>query len=333
MKEMTMNCVRPLRRACLAMAALGLLAGTGAALAGPYPERPVTVVAPYPAGGAADVLTRLLSKKLEEQLGQPVIVENRPGAGTAIGATYVANAKPDGYTLLLSSNSTFTLNPALYPKLTYDAATAYESLGQVGSVALSLVVHPSVRATSVQQLVADIKAAPDRFVYGSFGNGTSSNFAGAMFNSAAGVNMTHVPYKGSAPLMTDLIGGQIPISFDTVVAAAPQVRSGKVRVLAVAASRRSSLMPDVPTMAEVGLPDVDMNAWVALVAPKGLPADVRARLDKAVSTMMALDDTQEQMRKAGFEPRYTPVPDWAGLVRRDIARMKAIAEKAHIKAD
>lgn len=321
--------VNTLRRALLASSLLF----AGLACAAGYPERPVTLVAPYPAGGAADVLARILGKKLEEQLGQPVVVENKPGAGTAIGAAAVANAKPDGYTLLISSNSTFTLNPAVQPKLPYDPAKGFDAIGMVGSVALAVLVHPSVTAANVPQLVAAVKANPDKFVYGSFGNGTSSNFAGAMFNNATGLKMMHIPYKGSAPLMTDLIGGQIPVSFDTVVAAAPQLKSGKIKVLAVASAKRSGVMPDVPTVAEAGYPGFDMTAWLALVAPRGLPADVKARLEKALATLMASPDTQDKMKAAGFEPAYSAVPDWAGMVTADIARMKAIAERSQIKID
>ena len=325
---------KALRRTLIASSIL-LAAILGADLAGAagYPERPVTLVAPYPAGGAADVLARILGRKLEEQLGQPVVVENKPGAGTAIGAAAVANTKPDGYTLLLSSNSTFTLNPALSPKLLYDPVKGFEPIGMVGSVALAVLVHPSITATGVPQLVAAAKANPDKFVYGSFGNGTTSNFAGAMFNAATGLQMTHIPYKGSAPLMTDLIGGQIPVSFDTVVAAAPQLKSNKIKVLAVTTAKRSTLMPDVPTVAEAGYPGFDMSAWLALVAPRGLPVEVKNRLDKALATLMASPDTQDKMKTAGFEPAYHPIPDWTGMLTADIARMRGIAERAQIKAD
>lgn len=310
----------------------GLLACAGLAHAA-YPERPVTLVAPFPPGGAADVLSRLLAKKLEEQLGGPVIVENRPGAGTAIGATAVAKAKPDGHTLLISSNSTFTLNPALQPTLPYDPVKDFEPIGLVGSVPLTLLVNASVPVNEVHQLIAAVKAQPDKFVYGSFGNGTVSNFAGAMFNAAAGVKMTHVPYRGSAPLMNDLLGGQIPVSFDTVVAAAPQLKGGKVKVLAVTSARRSALLPDVPTLAESGFPGFEMSSWIAVVAPRGLPADVKTRLGKAFATIMTSSDTQERMKAAGFEPTWNPLPDWAGFVNSDIARMKAVAERAQIRLE
>ncbi|MDB5850577.1 MAG: transporter substrate-binding protein [Rhodoferax sp.] len=323
----------PRRRQLLASSLLLCATAFGSVHAADFPERPLTLVAPFPAGGAADVLARLLGKTLQDQLGQPVIIENRPGAGTAIGAAYVANAKPDGYTLLISSNSTFTLNPALQPKLSYDPAKGFDAIGIVGSVALAVLVNPNVKAANLQQLVAAAKSKPDDFVYGSFGNGTSSNFAGAMFNNATGLKMTHIPYKGSAPLMTDLIGGQIPVSFDTVVAASQQLKSGKVRVLAVATAKRSALLPDVPTVAEAGFPGVDMNAWLALVAPRGLPLAVKARLEKALATLMASPDTQEKMKLAGFEPGYSAVADWPGMVSADIVKMKAIAERDQIKVE
>lgn len=318
-------------RRCLlaACAALALSPSAWAA----YPERPVSLVAPYPAGGAADVLARLLAKQLEGQLGKPVIVENKPGAGTAIGAAAVANAKPDGYTLLVSSNSTFTLNPAAGAKTSYDPAKSFDALGMVGTLPLAVLVNPTVPAQNVSQLVALAKANPDKFPYGSFGNATSSHFAGAMFTQATNLKLTHVPYKGSAPLMTDLIGGQIPISFDTVVAAGPQLRAGKIKVLAVTTAKRAGSLPDVPTMAESGYPGFDLTAWLALVGPHGMPAEVKERLTKALQAVMASPETQEAMRKAGFEPQWALIPDWAKLVNDDTARMKAVADKAQIKLD
>jgi tripartite-type tricarboxylate transporter receptor subunit TctC len=298
-----------------------------------YPERPLTLVAPYPAGGAADVVARLLAKRLEDPLVKPVVVDNRPGAGTAIGAALVANAKPDGYTLLVSSNSTFTLNPAAGAKTSYDPAKSFEAIGLVGTLPLAVLVNPAVPAQDVRQLVAAARANPDKFPYGSFGNATSSHFAGALFAQATGLKLMHVPYKGSAPAMTDLIGGQIPLSFDTVVAAAPQLKAGKIKVLAVTTAKRSGNLPDVPTMAESGYPGFDFTAWLAVVAPQGLAPEVRDRLVKALQAVMTSPETQEAMRKAGFEPQWAPVTDWAGMVNADIARMKAVADKAQIKLE
>ena len=321
-------------RSLLARAALGIAALIPMMSAqAVYPERAITLVAPFPAGGSADVVSRLLARKLEEQLGKTVVVENRPGAGSVVGGTYVANAKPDGYTLLLGSNSTFTLNPALLPKMPYDAATAFEPIGQVGTVTLALIVNPSVPAQTVAELVAEIKAHPDKYVYGSYGNGTTSNFAGAMFNDATGLNLLHVPYRGSSPAMADLIGGQIPVAFDTIVASLPQVRNGKIRALAVTSVKRSPFMPEVPSLDELGYKGYEMTSYLTIVAPAGLPADVRKRLVDAMTKLMADPDTQEKMKAAGFEADWKIIPDWAGSVGAEIAAMKAIARKSNIRAD
>jgi tripartite-type tricarboxylate transporter receptor subunit TctC len=326
----------PLRTSALLHAAAWACASFAALLpahAAGFPEKPVQVVVPFPPGGAGDVMGRLLARQLETRLGQPVVVDNRPGAGTAIGAQYVANAKPDGYTLLLSSNSTYTLNPAIQPKLSYDPAKAFEPLGMVANLALVLVAHPSVQAGNVKQLVAAAKATPDKYMYGSFGNGTVSHFAGEMFNAAAGVKMTHVPYRGSAPAMTDLVGGQIPLAFDSVVAAAPHIKTGKIKPLAVTTAARSALMPEVPTVAESGYAGYEMSSWIVLVAPRGLPPEVRQKLEQALAASMEDADLRDKLKGVGFEPAYAPVKDWSGMLGRDISRLRKIAEQSNIKPD
>jgi tripartite-type tricarboxylate transporter receptor subunit TctC len=298
-----------------------------------YPEKPVQIVVPFPPGGAGDVMGRLLARQLESRLGQPVVVDNKPGAGTAIGAQFVANAKPDGYTLLLSSNSTYTLNPAIQPKLSYDPVKAFEPVGMVANMALILVAHPSVQENSVQQLVAAAKAAPEKYMYGSFGNGTVSHFSGEMFKAAAGVKMTHVPYRGSAPAMTDLVGGQIPLAFDSVVAAVPHIRTGKIKPLAVTTTTRSALLPDVPTVAESGYAGYQMSSWIVLVAPRGLPPEVKQKLEQALAAAMDDAELRDKLKGVGFEPAYAPIKDWSGMVGKDIARLRKIAEQSNIKAD
>jgi tripartite-type tricarboxylate transporter receptor subunit TctC len=314
------------------LAGLALLVATPAP-ASDFPQRPIQLVAPYPAGGAADVLSRMLAKKLEAELGQPVVVENKPGAGTAIGAAAVANAKPDGYTLLLSSSSTYSLNPAIQPKLPYDPVNGFEAIGRVGTVALAVLVHPSVKATTIGELVALIRAEPAKYGYGSFGNGTVSHFAGEMLRSAAKLQYAHVPYRGSAPAMQDLIGGQIPISFDTLVATLPQLKAGKVRALAVTTARRSQLLPDLPTVTESGFPGYEIDSWIALVAPRGLPEAVATRLRQTLAKVMADPDTKRRMIDAGFEPRFEPLTNWGTVVAADIQRMKTIATQSNIKVD
>jgi tripartite-type tricarboxylate transporter receptor subunit TctC len=298
-----------------------------------YPERAVQLISPFPAGGAADVLARYLGKEMEAQLGKPVIILNKPGAGTIIGAQAVTTAPPDGYTLLLSSNSTFSANPAVYAKLPYDPATDFEPIGMVATLSLAILTQAGSPLNNVGELVAAAKADPKKYLFATFGNATAPHFAAEMFKAAAGIEMTHVPYRGSAPAMTDLLGGQIPLSFDTVVAAVPQIQTGKIKALAVTTAQRSSLLPDVPTIAESGYPGFDMGSWAALVGPKGMPADVKARLTKALETVMAMPAVQDKLKTMGFEPTYHPIDDWTAYVTKDIGRMREIAMRAQIKVD
>ena len=298
-----------------------------------FPERAVTLVAPFPAGGAADVIARLLARQLEIQLGKSVIVENKSGAGSVIGAAYVANAKPDGYTILLGSNSTFVLNPALMAKMPYDAAVDFDVLGKIGTLGLALLVNPQVPAKNVAELIALIRANPDKYSYASYGNGTTSNFAGAMFNSVTGLNVMHIPYKGSTPAMNDTIGGQVPMAYDTILATTPQDKAGRIRALAVTSLKRSPLLPDVPTLAESGLKDFNVVAWQAIVGPKGLPADVKAVLQKALKAVIEDPAVIEKMAATGFDISWNPADDWTQMVRAEIAEAKDIAAKAKITAD
>jgi tripartite-type tricarboxylate transporter receptor subunit TctC len=305
----------------------------GMRAAAEYPERPVQLISPFPAGGAADVLARYLGKELEAQLGKPVIILNKPGAGTIIGAQAAATAPADGYTLFLSSNSTFSANPAVYAKLPYNPATDFEPIGMVATLSLAILTRADSPLKDLGDLVTAAKANPKKYLFATFGNATVPHFAAEMFKEAAGIEMAHVPYRGSAPAMTDLLGGQIPLSFDTVVAALPQIQTGTIKALAVTTAQRSSLLPDVPTIAESGYPGFDMGSWAALVGPKGLPADVKARLAKALKTVMAMPAVQEKLKTMGFEPTYHPIDDWTGYVNKDIGRMREIAMRAQIKVD
>lgn len=313
--------------------ALSVASLMGAAAHAAYPDKPVQLIVPFPPGGAGDVAARLVAVQLEKELGATVIVNNRPGGGTIIGAQAAANAAPDGYTLFLSSNSTFTLNPAIRTDLNYDPARDFEPIGAVGTIPVVIAVNGQQPYGDLASLVAAAKAAPDRIMYGSFGTGTVAHFAGEMFNSAAGLRMSHVPYRGSGPAMTDLIGGQIPVSFDTVVAVLPHVKSGKVKPLAVTTPRRSLMLPDVPTIAESGYPGFDLSSWVVLVAPSGLPAEVSSRLKDSLAAAMANTQLREKMTAAGFEPVPTPVDDWKGTLAAETARLKAIAQQADIKPE
>ena len=298
-----------------------------------FPERAVTLISPFPAGGASDVIARLLARQLELQLGKSVIVENKAGAGSVIGAAYVANAKPDGYTLLLGSNSTFILNPALMAQIPYDAAVDFDAIGKIGTLGLALLVSPQVPAKNVAELIALIRANPDKYSYASYGNGTTSNFAGAMFNSATGLNVMHIPYKGSTPAMNDTIGGQVPMAYDTILATTPQHNAGRIRALAVTSIKRSPLLPNIPTLAESGLKDFNIVAWNAVVAPKGLPADVKAVLQKALKAVIDDPAVVAKMAATGFDISWNPANDWPQMIRTEITESKEIAAKAKIKIE
>lgn len=311
-----------------------VLALTGAsALAQGYPSKPIQMVIPFPPGGATDAVGRLIGKKLGERLGQSVVIDNRAGAGTILGASLVAKAPADGYALLISSGTTFTVNPAIYPKLPYDPVKSFEPVGMIGRTGLILLANRDVPFNNLQQLVAAAKAAPDKYSYGSFGSGTTAHFAGEMILHATGIKMLHVPYKGSSPAMTDLIGGQIPFSVDTVAAAIPQIKAGKVKPIAVTTARRSALLPDVPTVSESGFPGVEIDTWIAVFAPSGLSAEVKARLGKALADTVADAETRAKLLAIGVESSYATPAEIATLITTEIPRMRAIAQRADIKAD
>jgi tripartite-type tricarboxylate transporter receptor subunit TctC len=298
-----------------------------------FPEKAINLVVPFPAGGAGDILGRLIASELEPRLGKPVIVQNRPGAGTATAAKEVATSPPDGYTLFSSSNSTFVLPHVLKDKLPYDSANDFEPIAMIADLALVLITHTGNPIKDVKSLITEAKANPGKLTLASYGGGTISHFAGEMFKASAGVSMVHLAYKGSAPAMNDLIGQHIVYHVDTAVATRPQVDAGKVRALAIFSGKRSALLPDVPTFKELGFNDIDLSAWLALVLPKGTPADVKAKLASTVEAMMRTEAVTKKMLTLGFEPAYAPIPDWAGRITRETAAMKALAEKTGIKGE
>lgn len=310
-----------------ALAALTLAAAALPALA--WPDRPVTMVVPYPPGGAADVLGRIVARHLQLQLpGSTVVVENKAGAGTAVAAQAVAQAAPDGHTLLISSNTTWTMNPALKSRLPYDPVKSFEALGTIGGIPLVVLVHPATPAQSVRELVALAKAQPGKLSYASFGAGSSSHFAGEMFKAATGADMVHVPYKGSAPAMQDLIGNQVPVSFDTNIATVPQLRAGKVRALAVLTPQRIASLPDVPTGIEAGVKDFVMPLWYGMFAPAGTPREIVARLHGALVAALKSPDTGKQLTAMGVDPWPGSPEELGTMLREDIARYGEIVRSA-----
>ncbi|CAG2139546.1 Bug family tripartite tricarboxylate transporter substrate binding protein [Cupriavidus plantarum] len=298
-----------------------------------YPDRPIRLVVPFAAGGATDVLGRLLAVGLGEKLGQSVVVENKPGAGTVVGATQVAKAAPDGYTLLLASNSTLTLNPAIRQNLAYDANKSFTALGQVADMALVLVANNDTHIASLKDLVAQAKAQPDKFSYGSFGAGSSVHFGAEMLKSTTGIRMVHVPFNGSAPSLTALVGGQVPVSVDTVVASQPLIKSGKIKPLAVLSAQRQRALPQVPTVAESGYPGFEMGSWFALMAPAGLPAPVQQKLEKALADVATAPATQARMVELGLTPAYGNGATVQARIEKELPAMRAVAARAEIKAD
>lgn len=318
----------------VAAAVAGLGLGTlRLAHADGYPAKPVQLVVPFPPGGAVDIVGRTISKKLGDRLGQPIVVENKAGAGTVVGAAYVANAPADGYTLLISSGSTFTVNPALNAKLPYDPVKSYEPVGLVARVPLILLAHRDVPVNNLRQLIAAVQRTPDKFSYGSFGNGTTGHFAAELTWSAAGIKLMHVPYRGSAPAMADLMGGQIPFTIDTVAAALPQLKAGKIKAIAVTGATRATQLPDAPTVAESGFPGFSADSWLAVVAPRGLPAEAKAKLHKALTETLADAEIRSKLIAAGLEPSYATGDAVLAQIEDELPRMRAIAQRAQIRAD
>ncbi len=268
-----------------------------------YPAKPVQLVVPFPPGGAVDIVGRTISKKLGDRLGQPIVVENKAGAGTVVGAAYVANAPADGYTLLISSGSTFTVNPALNAKLPYDPVKSYEPVGLVARVPLILLAHRDVPVNNLRQLIAAVQRTPDKFSYGSFGNGTTGHFAAELTWSAAGIKPMHVPYRGSAP------------------------------AIAVTGATRATQLPDVPTVAESGFPGFSADSWLAVVAPRGLPAEAKAKLHKALAETLADAEIRSKLIAAGLEPSYATGDAVLAQIEDELPRMRAIAQRAQIRAD
>lgn len=298
-----------------------------------YPEKPITLVVPYPPGGATDTVARKIQESMSKSLGQPVLVENKAGAGTAIGAAAVAKSAPDGYTLLISSNTTFTVNPALKSKLPFDPVKDFEGIGVIGTSPLVLIANPKVPANNLSELISIAKKDPGKLSFGSFGNGTTSHIAGEMLNVMAGVNIVHVPYKGSAPAMTDLIGGQIPLTFDTNVASMPMIAAGKVKAIAVTSLQRYPQLPNTPTIAESGYPGFEMVPWIVVVAPKGLPPDIQRKLSAALEDTLKNKEINAELVKTGVEVQFESGSAYATRVAKELPLLKEYVKKANIPVE
>ena len=312
-----------------------IVAGAALLLAGPshaqsFPSKPITIVAPFPPGGTTDVLARTIAHEMSKTIGQQVIVDNRPGASGMIGTGSVAKAAPDGYTLLLSTPGPITTNPHLFSKMAYDPAKDLVPVTQIGTVPQLLVVHPSVKANNVRELIALAKAQPGKLHYGSVGNGSTLHLAGEMFNTSAGIELVHVPYKGSAPALTDLLGGQIQMMFDVIVSALPHVNEGKLRALAVTGAERSKSAPDIPTVAEAGVPDYSIVTWYGLMAPAGTPAPLVDRLNKEVVKVLKTPAVQDRLTTLGADLVASSPKEFAEYLKQESVKIGDVVKKAKI---
>ena len=299
-----------LRRACwLLVGVVGLTIFPSGAQN--YPVRPVRLVIPFSPGGAADVPGRVLTQRMSEALGQQVVVDNRPGAGSAIGAELVAKAPADGYTLLMISNTHF-VTAALHKKLAYDALSDYSPVTQVTSAPNIIVVHPSLPVKTVKELIALANSQPGKIDYASSGSGGTQHLTGALFCKMAGIDMTHIPYRGSGPVTADLLGGQVMVAFPGIAGMLPHIKSGKLRALAVTGAKRSPELPNVPTVAEAGVKGYEMTAWFGMAGPKGMPKDIVMKLHGALSGILKNPAFQKAMRNAGQEVAWQETPELFG---------------------
>ena len=282
-----------------------ILIGIPTSYAQSYPNRPIKLIAPFPPGGTSDVLGRLIAQKLSESLGQPVIVENRPGASGNIGHEMAAKALPDGYTILLSNSSTVVNNPFLYKQMPFDWYKDFTPITMVAIAGQVLVVNPNVPAKTLSELTALVKANPGKYNFGSGGKGIQSHISGEMYKNAANVDIVHIPYKGTGVAVADAVAGQIQMVFADMAPAVPFVKSNKLRPLAVTSLQRSSTLPDVPTMAEQGYPGFEASVWWALAAPKGIPSSVVDRINQDWSKIMATADIKDAFERLGVTPLYS----------------------------
>jgi tripartite-type tricarboxylate transporter receptor subunit TctC len=298
-----------------------------------YPTRPIRVIVPFGAGGVSDVAARVLGEKLTKRLGQPIVVENHPGAGGRIGTARVATAAPDGYTLLMASSTELAVNPSLYRNIAYDVQRDFAPVALIASTPLLLVVTPSLAARSVDELVALARSRPGELNYSSTGNGSTTHLAAEMFKRTAGIDLLHVPHKDSSTAVVNVVNGQIELMIASLPASVGQARSGDLRALAVTSKKRSGALPEAPTLAEQGYPDFDLVIWNAVMAPAGTPKEILARLEKEILDVLRLPDVHELFAKQGVEVTRGSADELAALIRSDAAKFANVIKEAGIRVD
>jgi tripartite-type tricarboxylate transporter receptor subunit TctC len=314
------------------VAGIALIAANGA-LAQGYPERPIRLVVPYPPGGNIDITARAISPGLSELLGQSVVIDNRSGAGGTIGADHVAKAPPDGYAVLMGSSGTLTVAPGLYTKNPYNPVKDFAPISFVSTVPLVLVVHPSVPAKSVKELIAIARPKANRMTMASAGTGTTNHLTGEMFQAMTGVKFVHVPYKGSGPALVDLMGGQVDLHFDQLSSSAPYIQAKRLRALAVTTEKRAMIYPDIPTLAEAGVPGFEASTFTGLVVPAKTPRDVIARLHAATVKVIARPAVKDRFASFGADA-FSSTPEQLGaFIQKDFAKWTKVVKDANVRVD
>ena len=322
--------IHPSRRYLLPLLTTLALIATGHNVqAQNWPAKPISLVVPFPSGGTTDVLARAIGQELSVALGQPVVVESKPGAGSTLGADYVAKAKPDGHTLLMGAVH-HTIASSVYKKLPYDFQKDLAPISIVAMVPNVLAINTAIPAKNVSELLALAKAQPGKYSFGSNGNGTAQHLIGAQFESMGGVELLHVPYKGSGPLTTDLLGGQIQMSFDTITPVLPHIKAGKLRALAVTTGKRSAALPDVPTLDEAGLKGFDLGTWFGLLAPAGTPTPIVERLSQEVARIVARPDFRKKLEDIGANPVGNTSAQMARQIKEDTDRFAKLVKDAKV---
>ncbi|MEN3291835.1 MAG: hypothetical protein V7642_1088 [Burkholderiales bacterium] len=297
-----------------------------------WPEKSITIIVPWAPGGSTDILARSISAQLTKSLGQPVIVENKPGASGNIGSNYVAKAQPDGYTLLMGSMSTHAMNPALFAHMPFRGVEDFSPIAQVAFVTNTLVIHPSVPANNMKELIAYAKANPGKLAYASAGEGSTNHLSAAMLEKAAGIEMLHVPYKGGAPAVTDTVAGQTQLLFSAGTQTLPHVKAGKVKLLAVTERERSPLLPNIPTVGET-VPGYELAVWYGAFGPAGMPRELVKRLNREINRILALPEIREKMAAIGVDVTQSTPEGFASVMRKDADRYGKLIRELKIKAE